>query len=649
MPARQILRRSAAVAAATLLGGALVGLTAVPAYAADVTDTASLNAAIVADDPLITIMNDFTLTADIALIDHDVEIVGNGHTIDAAGFDAFDVVSASVTIGNLTVSDPGAEAFDFALDSTNSVVLTGVSSADGQYGVYANLDDQSSLVVNGGSHDNHSEAGIYVWDASGEVELSITGTTIEDARYGINIDRIQGTSNATIADVTVTDARYGIVAEGLDEATIDVTGTDIIAGEDYNTGGVGNGLEVQLLNEASATFDGGSVTGDPEGAYFDYGVWSSQQNDSSFVISNTAVTGNGDNLDVQVLEPEGSFSLLGSTVTGARYYGIYLELDGSGLIANTVVDSNGIDNGFSGVSFYTYEGAPLTISNTTISNNGGRGINGSLYNDETSLTIIDSTIADNDDLGAQIYLEDASALTVDSSTLSGNVDGGLWAHVYDDASTVTVVNSTVSGNMPGEEGGWALWAGGGGDGYFELLNSTVTDNTGVVGVGFEYVTARVSHSIVAGNHIDESEGYGEFWIGADDSVEVSAEWSLIGSLTDASAGTGYSFGDGVTIGIPDLGLGPLADNGGPTLTHLPTAGSPALNSGNPDVAGEPEFDQRGSARVSGSAIDIGAVEVEAILPATGVESTGAVCAGGLLLLFGASVLVATRRLRHRSA
>jgi hypothetical protein len=63
-----------------------------------------------------------------------------------------------------------------------------------------------------------------------------------------------------------------------------------------------------------------------------------------------------------------------------------------------------------------------------------------------------------------------------------------------------------------------------------------------------------------------------------------------------------------TITAVDPHLGPLADNGGRTLTHLPAADSMALNRGN-NVAGF-DFDQRGEGfpRTKGTRTDIGAVE-----------------------------------------
>jgi hypothetical protein len=55
-------------------------------------------------------------------------------------------------------------------------------------------------------------------------------------------------------------------------------------------------------------------------------------------------------------------------------------------------------------------------------------------------------------------------------------------------------------------------------------------------------------------------------------------------------------------------LGPLSDNGGRTLTHLPMSNSLAIDHGN-NLAGF-EYDQRGAGfpRTKGARTDIGAVE-----------------------------------------
>ena len=59
-------------------------------------------------------------------------------------------------------------------------------------------------------------------------------------------------------------------------------------------------------------------------------------------------------------------------------------------------------------------------------------------------------------------------------------------------------------------------------------------------------------------------------------------------------------------------LGPLRDNGGPTFTHGLLLGSPAINAGDPNFVGPPDYDQRGPGyvRVRGGRIDVGSFEVQ---------------------------------------
>src|SRR5205814_2310346 len=59
-------------------------------------------------------------------------------------------------------------------------------------------------------------------------------------------------------------------------------------------------------------------------------------------------------------------------------------------------------------------------------------------------------------------------------------------------------------------------------------------------------------------------------------------------------------------------LGPLQDNGGPTLTHALLPGSPAINAGDPNFTPPPFFDQRGPVfwRVRNDRIDSGSFEVQ---------------------------------------
>jgi hypothetical protein len=76
-------------------------------------------------------------------------------------------------------------------------------------------------------------------------------------------------------------------------------------------------------------------------------------------------------------------------------------------------------------------------------------------------------------------------------------------------------------------------------------------------------------------------------------------------------GGGYLNGPGDQINTDPL-LGPLRDNGGPTFTHAPLSGSPAIDAGDPNFTPPPFRDQRGPCyyRVWGRRIDIGSVETQ---------------------------------------
>ncbi|MBL8247936.1 MAG: hypothetical protein JNK95_06165 [Candidatus Competibacter sp.] len=77
----------------------------------------------------------------------------------------------------------------------------------------------------------------------------------------------------------------------------------------------------------------------------------------------------------------------------------------------------------------------------------------------------------------------------------------------------------------------------------------------------------------------------------------------------------------ILTGLISTAIGPLANNGGPTLTHLPVAGSLMIDAGNNAlIPAGITTDQRGAGfpRIAGNAVDIGAVELSSSAPpATG--------------------------------
>jgi hypothetical protein len=91
-----------------------------------------------------------------------------------------------------------------------------------------------------------------------------------------------------------------------------------------------------------------------------------------------------------------------------------------------------------------------------------------------------------------------------------------------------------------------------------------------------------------------------------------------GTIADAghnlSSDNSCVFTGAGSLNNTDPMLGPLADNGGPTLTLALLPGSPAIDAGDDSAA--PPTDQRGVARPVGAASDIGAYECSAPFVAT---------------------------------
>lgn len=644
MPVRPALRRVAIATAAVVVGTGFATAVATPAFALAVNDTATLNAAIVANEPLLEITADFTLTADLELIDYDVTIVGNAHTIDADGWDAFDI-QGSASITDLTVLDADDDAYWIQVPTGGAAILTGVSS------------------------EGAAEAGIELVVAD-TASATVTGGTHEAVNYGIDVDAV-GSASVSISSVTVTDTNDGLLLDGTGTSSFTVTDVTVNAGPIYNATYVGWGVYIDLDTDATATFtrlDVVSETDPADGAFY-YGIETYQYDASQIGFDDLTVTGGYYGMYVDAYQAANQFTIADSSVTGAGFYGIYVcDMGGTAEISGTTISGNGVEDPAPGLYIYKYEGTTMTVSNSTITGNDGAGIEVELYEPGTSVEITGSTVSDNDGYGIDVYAETETELTVtdttvadngdvgifsetfgtanvvvERSTVSGNDDGGVWFYLYAQSSA-SVVNSTISGNLPGAEG-WGLWAGSGtSDSSFRLLHSTVTNNSGLVAAGFEDIPVFISHSIIAGNTNDPA--YGDLWVDSSVGTDVEVEWSLIGALVDDSSGASYTEIAGVTTGVTDPGLEPLADNGGPTLTHLITMASPAYNAGDPAITGQPALDQRGGARIVGAAIDLGAVEVVPTLPATGVDATGTALLAGLLLLLGGGV-VATRLARRR--
>ena len=182
------------------------------------------------------------------------------------------------------------------------------------------------------------------------------------------------------------------------------------------------------------------------------------------------------------------------------------------------------------------------------------------------------------------------------------------------AGTTTITNSTISGNTATEGGGGAFNVENSMTVAFTTIVENETDNPlstvgpGLMSMDNDLTTTTVIASVITENigGADVSIAFGEG--GNLKDTFVSGGDNVIGTTLGVAA---FSAASADITDVADARLGPLADNGGPTPTHLPLPGSPVLDvvsawSGPPTVTD----DQRGDPRApSGAGYDAGAVEL----------------------------------------
>lgn len=140
-----------------------------------------------------------------------------------------------------------------------------------------------------------------------------------------------------------------------------------------------------------------------------------------------------------------------------------------------------------------------------------------------------------------------------------------------------------------------------------IVSSTITQNTETgggnirpAGLMIDDGVLTLKNTIISGNNGPDIYLFGQ---------PTSLGYNMIGQYS----GSEINLVASDLVLVTDPVLGPLQDNGGPTLTHAVLSGSPAIDAGNPagctDVAGDPlSTDQRGLTRHVGVACDIGAFE-----------------------------------------
>jgi hypothetical protein len=323
-----------------------------------------------------------------------------------------------------------------------------------------------------------------------------------------------------------------------------------------------------------------------------------------------ATAGTGDVVTV----PAGHYVLSGGilTVPGG------VTLAGAGARA-TVIDGNHADG------VITAPGGGVTVSDMTLT--GGQSVQngGGIHGNGFALRRVAVVGNSSAGSGGGVYAGGSPPVTIDHSLIAGNqATGGGGAYVNDTVASASIVDSTIVDNVVTGSGG-GLYASSTGmllDGD-TLVGNTATGGTGGTGGNFRIGsngTATMRNTIVAGGQATD---------GANCYLSGGAHLASLGhNVEDLDPHPDSDCQNALAAdrtGL-DLRLGALQDNGGPTDTILPAAGSPGVDAGDPAAC--LADDVRGVPRPQGAGCDVGAVERV-------VSTVGAAFADGL----GATVAV----------
>ena len=306
------------------------------------------------------------------------------------------------------------------------------------------------------------------------------------------------------------------------------------------------------------------------------------------------VTG-GSHYDAGGILNGGTLTLTNCTVLGNQESG--LGNSGTLRLINSMVSGNTSDEHGGGI--FSSSGT-LMLTNSTVSGNTAQYGGGGISNVGGTLMLTNSTVSGNTSADGGGIASGYANVTLTSSTVSGNTSdeaGGGISHNY---GTLTLANSTVSGNSAPEGAGILMVFG-----ALTLTNSTVSGNTaGNDGSGIENIHGELT---LTNTLVDDDCG------GVISGVIISLGYNV--ESPGDTCGFDTNKGDQVNVSTDDLNLGPLQNNGGPTMTHalqiVPVV-SAAIDQ-IPEADCGVTTDQRGEPRPAGpdpKQCDVGSFEVQ---------------------------------------
>jgi hypothetical protein len=260
--------------------------------------------------------------------------------------------------------------------------------------------------------------------------------------------------------------------------------------------------------------------------------------------------------------------------------GVTAALDGLTLTGGAASQGGGPSYG-SGVH---NAGRLLLVTSIITGNNNTGNWAGGIYNVGTAI-ISDTAFANNSGEGAALFNTKNGSMAIASSVIYNN--GPVSNGAVQNRGVLTLTNSTISGN-----------AGTGIDNYYNGGTVTATHTTIVSNTGYGIINRNLNSASVL-NLAATVLAYNDAGDCRNEAVFNDLGYNLVQDNTCITATTSFD-------GDPLFDV--LADNGGPTLTHLPYGFSPAIDA-IPALSCTLATDQRGEPRPANDGCDVGALEL----------------------------------------
>jgi predicted outer membrane repeat protein len=405
-----------------------------------------------------------------------------------------------------------------------------------------------TITLTGGALDITQPVAI---SGSGAANLTINGNNADRVFIiGHNWSSANLSLVVKISGVTITGGAQAYGAGLLNFGALTVSNTTF-ANNTAGTSGGGGLYNVGAVTLNSCAFTGNTVTASSAGGGIEnYSSGTAAINNCTF--TNNSASGSGSSASSGgAIGNSGAMTITGSTFTG-----------------NTAASDGGA----------IYSDGALTISTTSFLNSVCGSDGGAIRSQGTS-SISACTFAGNTaaSVGGGLDTSDASA-NVTNSTFANNTAGSGGGGAFCESNNAVFINCTITANR---------------------VNSTSSSvGAGLMADG----TLTIQNTIVAGNF------RGASGTTADDvaaALTSNSSYNLIGIGGAGGLVNGVNHNQ---VGVTNLDLGALANNGGPTMTIALLAGSPAIDSGNNSFVVAGETDQRGQARIHDGTVDIGAFE-----------------------------------------